>query len=255
MLAIVAAFRQEIGAFLKAGRFRQSGRDGRLRFFTSNTMPGIAVAVGGFGREGAIDSVRRTIAEFSPNMIICAGFSGGAADGLETGDVVVGNRTVAVEGSPDAWTPDGARWIETEQSALDEILNALADSGATYAVAPCLTAPAFVSDPAIKRRLGKTFGISAIDMESYWAMTEAARRGVPCVPVRVILDPVEQRVSRLVADTLWDSPARRAFRSAAHLAAHPGEARGLLRLSGQVRRARAALGGALAGAAESGGWM
>ena len=249
MLAIVAAFKQEIDAFLKAGCFRETERAGRLRFFTSNTMPGIAVAVGGFGREGAIDSVRRTIAEFSPNMIICAGFSGGAADGLETGDVVVGNRALAVEGPPDAWTPDGARAIETEQPALDGIRDALADSGVKYSVASCLTAPTFVSDPAMKRLLGKAFGASAIDMESYWAVAEASLLGVPCVPVRVILDPAEQRVSRLVADTLGDSPTRRAFRSAGYLAAHPGEARGLLRLRGQVRRTRTALGWALEGIA------
>ena len=247
MLAILAAFKQEIGAFLKAGRFRESGRDGRLRFYTSKTMPRVAVAVGGFGRDGAIESVVRAIAAFSPDMIICAGFSGGAADGLATGDVVVGNCAVAAEGSPDAWTWGGGRSIETELSALDGIRDALAASDIEYAIASCLTAPAFVFDPAMKRRLGRAFGVSAIDMESYWAMTEATRLGVPCVPVRVILDPAEQRVSRLVADTLGDTPMRRAFRSAAHLAAHPGETPGLLRLSGQARRARAALGGALAG--------
>ena len=143
---------------------------------------------------------------FSPGMVICAGFSGGAVEGLATGDVVVGNRTFAVEGPPDAWTRDGARSIETEQSALDGIRDALADSGAKYAVASCLTAPAFVSDPAVKRRLGGEFGVSAIDMESYWAVEEASRLGVPCVPVRVVLDPVGQRVSRLVGDTLGDAP-------------------------------------------------
>ena len=231
---------------MKAGRFRQSGRDGRLRFYTSKTMPGVAVAVGGFGRDGAIEGVRSAIAAFSPDMIICAGFSGGAADGLETGDVVIGNRTLALEGSPHAWTPDGALSIETAQPVLDQIRNALANSGAKYAVAPCLTAPTFISDPAMKQRLGNMFNVSAIDMESHWAVAEASRLRVPCVPVRVILDPAEQRVSPLVSATLGDAPTRRAFRIAAYLAAHPGEARGLLRLRAQVRRARAALGGALA---------
>ncbi len=244
MLAVVAAFRQEIGEFLNSGSFRESERPdgdwGRLRFYTSRAIPGVAVVEGGFGRDGATESVRGAIARCpsgAPDAIICAGFSAGAVEGQKTGDVVVGRRTVAVEGSPCAWEKGGAREIETERGALLQVRNALAGSDATYAVASCLTAPAFVSSPATKRRLGAEYGVSAIDMESYWAVVEASRHGTPCVPIRVILDPVEQSVSRLVENTLEDTRMRRVLRSAGYLATHPQEARGLLRLSGQVRLA------------------
>ena len=173
----------------------------------------------------------------APDAIICAGFSAGAKEGLTPGDVVVGSRTVAVEGPPRAWLESDALAIETERRALDWVRNALAGSDATYAVASCLTAPAFVSSPAMKRRLGTEYGVSAIDMESYWAVVEASRHGTPCVPIRVILDPVEQSVSRLVENTLEDTRMRRVFRSAGYLATHPKEARELLRLSGQVKLA------------------
>ena len=240
MLAVVAAFRQEIGEFLNSGGFRESERVGRLRFYTSRAIPGVVIVEGGFGRDGATESVRGAIATFAPDAIICAGFSAGATKGQETGEVVVGRRTVApltAGGPPCAWLEDDARSIETERRALDWVRNALADSNATCAVASCLTAPTFVSDPAMKRRLGNTFGVSAIDMESYWAIEEATRLGVPCVPIRAILDPVEQSVSPLVGDTLGDTPTRRALRSAGYIATHPGEARGLLRLAGQVKLA------------------
>ena len=92
MLAVVAAFRQEIGEFLKAGRFRESERPdgdwGRLRFYTSRAIPGVAVVEGGFGRDGATESVRGAIARCpsgAPDAIICAGFSAGATDGAEDG--------------------------------------------------------------------------------------------------------------------------------------------------------------------------
>lgn len=244
MLAVVAAFRQEIGEFLKAGRFRESERSdgdwGRLRFYTSRAIPGVAVVEGGFGRDGATESVRGAIARCpsgAPDAIICAGFSAGATEGQKTGDVVVGRRTVAVEGPPRAWLEGDALAIETERGALLQVRNALAGSDATYTVASCLTAPAFVSSPATKRRLGAEYGVSAIDMESYWAVVEASRHGTPCVPIRVILDPVEQSVSRLVENTLEDTRMRRVFRSAGYLATHPKEARELLRLSGQVKLA------------------
>ena len=240
MLAVVAAFRQEIGEFLNSGSFRESERAGRLRFYTSRAIPGVAVVEGGFGRDGATESVRGAIARCpsgAPDAIICAGFSAGAKEGLTTGDVVVGSRTVAVEGPPRAWMEGGALTIETERRALDWVRNALAGSDVTYAVASCLTAPAFVSSPATKRRLGAEYGVSAIDMESYWAVVEASRHGTPCVPIRVILDPVEQSVSRLVENTLEDTRMRRVFRSAGYLATHPKEARELLRLSGQAKLA------------------
>lgn len=243
MLAVVAAFRQEIGEFLNSGRFRESERAGRLRFYTSRAIPGVVIVEGGFGRDGATESVRGAIARCpsgAPDAIICAGFSAGATEGLTTGEVVVGRRTVAplaAGGPPCAWLEGDALAIETERRALDWVRNALAGSDATYAVASCLTAPAFVSSPATKRRLGAEYGVSAIDMESYWAVLEASRHGTPCVPIRVILDPVEQRVSRLVENTLEDTRMRRVFRSAGYLATHPKEARELLRLSGQVKLA------------------
>lgn len=247
MLAVVAAFKQEIGEFMKAGRFRESERAGRLRFYTSRAIPGVVIVEGGLGRDGATESVRRAIAHCpsgAPDAIICAGFSAGAQwsrrGGQKTGDVVVGSRTVAPVGAwgpPRAWLEGDALAIETDRRALDWVRNALAGSDATYAVASCLTAPAFVSSPATKRRLGAEYGVSAIDMESYWAVVEASRHGTPCVPIRVILDPVEQSISRLVENTLEDTRMRRVFRSAGYLATHPKEARELLRLSGQVKLA------------------
>lgn len=246
MLAVVAAFRQEIGEFLDSGRFRESERAGRLRFYTSRATPGVVIVVGGFGRDGATESVRAAIAKFAPDAVICAGFSAGATEGQKTGDVVVGRRTVApfgIDGGPPcAWSEGDALLgvpvaLETERRALDWVRNALAGSDAPYAVASCLTAPAFVSGPATKLRLGTEYGVSAIDMESYWAVAEASRHGTPCVPIRVILDPVEQSVSRLVENTLEDTRMRRVFRSAGYLATHPKEARELLRLSGQVKLA------------------
>ena len=235
MLAVVVAFRQEIGDFLKAGGFREINRAGRLRFYASATAPGVVIAEGGFGREGVTDSVRRVSAKFAPDAIICAGFSAGATAGQAPGEVVVGSRAIAVEGPPDAWTPNSARVIETGRATLDAVRAALAGSNAKYAVAPCLTAPAFVSDPATKRRLGITFGASAIDMESYWAAKEAARCGTPCLPIRVILDPVDQSVSWLVETTLEDTRLRRAIRSAGYLVKHPRETPELLRLSRQAK--------------------
>ena len=266
MLAVVAAFRQEIGEFLKAGRFRESERPdgdwGRLRFYTSRAIPGVAVVEGGFGRDGATESVRGAIARCpsgAPDAIICAGFSAGATEGLTTGDVVVGSRTVAPfgdwEGPPRARLEGGALAIETERGALLRVRNALAGSDAGYAVASCLTAPAFVSSPATKRRLGAEYGVSAIDMESYWAVVEASRYGTPCVPIRVILDPVEQSVSRLVENTLEDTRMRRVFRSAGYLATHPKETRELLRLSGQVKLAGKSLSDLLTRLAREEGGM
>ena len=245
MLAVVAAFRQEIGEFLNSGRFRESERPdgdwGRLRFYTSRAIPGVADRRGRLRarrRDGERSRRDRPLSLWRAGRDHLRRVLGGGEGGAEDG----GSRSRQSDGcsrGAAARLAGGrrARYRNRTGRAGLQVRNALAGSDATYAVASCLTAPAFVSSPATKRRLGVEYGVSAIDMESYWAVAEASRHGTPCVPIRVILDPVEQSVSRLVENTLEDTRMRRVFRSAGYLATHPKEARELVRLSGQVKLA------------------
>ena len=221
-------------------------RSDRLRFHLSDSIPHVVVAEGGLAREKAEDSVRQTVSMFQPNMIVAAGFSAGARDGHDSGRIVIGDRIVAVEGPPYTWNRGNRLEIETNQMLLNDAHTALRIVQPEPTIGSCLTAPIMVSNSAMKRWIGSTYDVATIDMESYWVAEAATRHSVPWLPIRVVLDPVDQDVCRLVGESLEDTRLRRAMRSAGHLVKHPGDLAGLLKLSIQVRRASAALAGMLA---------
>ena len=238
---MIVAFRQEIDTFLNAGGFRQVNRSGRFRFHLSNSMPDIVVSEGGFRAEDARESVSRTVAMFKPDMIICAGFAAGAKEGHDPGTVVIGDRIVTVEGPTFTWQKSNMLEVATNRMIMDDVQDAVRTSKLGYSIGSCMTVPVLISNPAMKRWIGATYNVSTIDMESYWVAEEASRHNVPCLPVRVVLDPVEQDVSHLVGASLDDTRLKRAFRSARYLIAHPADVAGLVKLSFQVRKASGAL--------------
>ncbi len=234
MLAVAAAFRQEIGGYLKDGGFREVLRNGRLRFHLSDSLPDVVVAEGGLAQAGARECVRLAVSRFGANMIVSAGFAAGALPGQRSGSVVICDRLLALDGPAFTWRGDERMEVEPSRTVVRRIESQTRAREHGYATGSCITVPQLVASSSMKAWIGRTFGVSTMDMESYWVAEAANGASVPWVAVRVVLDPMEQDVSRLVGESLTDAPVRMALRAARHLAAHPDDALGLLKLSRQV---------------------
>ena len=241
MLAVVAALREEVGEYLKSGGFRRIARSGDVRMYTSDSVPHVVVSDGGFGRSGAGDCVAEVVARFEPHLIVSVGFAAGTRVGQSTGSVVICERLLAVEGPAYLWRRQTGKEIETNQHLVRNMRAEIEAEGGSVQMGSCMTVPQFVSNPSMKSWIGSAFGVSLIDMEGYWAALAAEEANVPFLPMRVVLDTVDQNVSPLVSQSLEDGPIRRVARGARFVAAHPRDIPGLLSMSRQTTRARKSL--------------
>ena len=247
MLAVIAAFRQEVAGFLKTGSFQETSREGGLRFYTSESLPNVVVSEGGFARESARESVREVVRRFSPTLIVSAGFAGGAKPGQRAGRVVVCDRVIALEGPAYTWK----RGIEREMELSTPLLAGLREKMSLddryrpargYEIGSCVTVPQFIANSSMKEWLGSAFDASTIDMESYWIAEAAGEMRAPFLAVRAVLDTVDQDVSPIVGRALEQGVAGSSLRSVRHLVSSPFDVFGLLALWRQVKTARKSLG-------------
>ena len=93
-----------------------------------------------------------------------------------------------------------------------------------------------MTEPDVKRQLGESFGVQALDMETYHVAKTVSRYGLPFLAVRAILDPVEMRLPEGL-DTLHEEGRVSVARGLGYVVSHPSE---VWRLSGLGLKARAA---------------
>ena len=240
-LAVIAAFRHEVGGFLRRGGFREAARSDGLRFYRSESAPGVLAAVGGLGRDGARASALAAASRFGAETLVSAGFAAGAKPGVRSGGALICDRLVSVDGPAFAWRSEPRAEIRPDAKTLDW---ALAQTGAAERgcrLGGCATVPQFIFNSSMKKWLGGAFDVAALDMESYWVAEAANAARLPWLAVRVALDPMEQDVSRFVGETLRDGGFSRALRAARHLTARPSDAPGLVKLASQVKKCGAEL--------------
>ena len=247
MIGIVAAMRQEVSYFLVDLAFEPiPGPDG-VNLFASRNVPGVVLAQGGMGRENAELTTRLVIDEFDPDVIVSAGFAGGASPGAKSGDIFICRRVMALTGPSENWAGEEPM----SRTLIDDDVMLRFDSAAAIGGrwGTCISVDEIVADPGQKRWLGQAHGADVIDLESYWVCNVAAARNVASMVVRCVMDPMVQGLP----DFISKLPGRRSagsgrgsFASAALAALrHPWAYLTVLRLVWQMQSARRNLARAL----------
>lgn len=145
------------------------------------------------------------------------GFAGGLDPAVGPGTIVRPGRIIAGD---DEWICDG-------------------DGALAGVDAPVL-------DVARKAALFAATGAAAVDMESHHVARAAREAGIPFQVVRVILDPAARAIPPAALAGMAPDGTTRVGAVVAALLRRPGDLPGLIRLAGDTRRARAALGRAAA---------
>lgn len=244
MLAITAAFEREVKDYLKAGSFTrvrkergQAAGPGAIRFYLSSAVRDVVVVVGGFGREASGEAVRLVVEKYTPDLLVSAGFAGGAQPGLNPGEVFVCKRLLGLTGHAAYWSSNTVMEKSVRESALpyDQWNDIEIRWGS------CLTVPSLVPGSFMKEWLGRTFATDVIDMESYWVSEAAENLKVPHLILRAVFDPMELTLPPFVAPSLGESTVRTALRAASYLIAHPGSVKAATVLMAQAKQATASL--------------
>ncbi len=241
MLAVVADRQRDIGGFLKTGRFRESDREGNLRFYTSRSLPYVVAATGGFSEDEAAQSVGDLIARFSTKFFVSAGFASSAETRLPVGGIVVCDSVSAVDGPAYSWRASEAMKIETDPFVIDRVRRDMSDSDVEFEVGGCLTLPQSMVGSPMKEWLGRTFDVAAVDVDGYRVADVVRDTRLPCIPVRVVMDTVERELSPGVSEIMRHPPARRIVRSSAYVAGNPIRIFEVAKVAAQMGAARKSL--------------
>ena len=241
MLAVVADLRRDVARFLKMGRFRESEREGDLRFYSSDSIRHVVVATGGFSREEAEHSVGALLSRFNPEVIVSAGFASSANPDLTTGEIVICDRILAIEGPAYSWRMSDTLGIETNPSVVERMHRQMTTTDVKLEVGACVTLPQTIVNSPMKEWLGRTFDAAAADLDGYWVTNVVQEFRLPCIPVRAIVDTMEQDVSLRAAEVLRQPPVRGTFHSLSFVAANPLRLGEMTKLSAQAGKARKSL--------------
>jgi adenosylhomocysteine nucleosidase len=232
-VGVVFALTAEQGCFedllLEAMRFETESGVVRTGMLDGRT---VATIVSGPGRDAAAKACEALIAAHRPKLVITAGFCGGLQLQLPRNAITVADRILATNGMPHE-------------------LAAAVRAGFQLApafVGPWVTVERIVAKSADKKTLGERSGALACEMESLAVAEVCAARGVPCLAVRVVSDPVDE-------DLPTDLDALMQPRSTAGMVGavlgtlwrRPSSIKDLLRLKEQALVAADALANYLAG--------
>jgi nucleoside phosphorylase len=130
------------------------------------------------------------------DALIIAGLAGGLDPRLRVGDAVIYNLCYDARGVDFSCreNPDSEEARKDTTAAMgDELLSgflsgALTRAGLTFIEAPGITVSRIVTDAKEKLALGAHYGASAVDMETYQALSACERLGLPAAALRVISD-------------------------------------------------------------------
>ena len=241
MLAVVSDLHRDIGGFLKTGRFRESDREGNLRFYTSRSIPHVVAATGGFSGDEAAQSVATLIDRFRPEFFVSARFASSTKTCLPVGGIVVCDRISSVDGPAYSWRASDAMKIETAPLVVDRIRRDMSDSDVEFEVGGCLTLPQSIVGSPMKEWLGRTFDVAALDVDGYRVVDAIRDTRLPCIPVKAVMDTVEQEISPGVSETMRYPLARRIIRSSAYAAGNPVRIFEIAKVAAQMGTARKSL--------------
>ena len=146
---------------------------------------GLCLYVTGIGKAATIDGFAR-IAHDGPKAVIMAGFCGGTDPSLQTGDLhVASSFHHRGEGNS----------IATDAKLSSAMLASARRRGLNVSNEPSATVNS-IAGPVAKAELRRSASAASVNMEDYWAASEAAAAGVPFASVRAVLDTADQSLPK-----------------------------------------------------------
>jgi nucleoside phosphorylase len=156
----------------------------------------ITILQSGMGAIGFAEGLAEHLGNNRYDALIMAGLAGGLDPRLRVGDAVIYNLCYDARdvdfSSNDYSDPEktrkGAKAAASDEQFSGFLYGALTSAGLSFIKAPGITVSRILIDAKEKLALGAHYAASAVDMETYQALSACARSGLPAAALRVISD-------------------------------------------------------------------
>ena len=190
-VGMVFALSMEAGGVIDRMTERRTTKGNGFRFHTG-LFEGrrVALVEAGIGREKAGAAAEALWNVFRPYRILTAGYAGGLSSSLKRYEVFVPRRFIrAADGSI----------LEDILDVFSPEATASCDDANDSPSLTLVTCDRVVRTTAEKRKLHDTFCADLVDMET-WAVVEfCARKEIPCLALRIVLDTADEELSKEVS--------------------------------------------------------
>jgi adenosylhomocysteine nucleosidase len=191
----------------------------------------------GFGKERVERAAKFILERYPITALISLSFAGALTEELKIGDVIIcpvlyyGNEQLHRDSKSGSPCYSDADLVLLAAQALCKTFRLSQGSAVT------MEGP--VSEPKVKKALGKALSAKGVDMESYWIARIASAENVPFLAVLAVSDAVGDGLPPF--DRFWDSGTWRWERAVLYFLTRPQQLIKLFRLYRNARRARKSL--------------
>lgn len=186
---------------------------------------GVSVCVSGMGAERAARAAEE-LALSGMELLVSWGTAGALVTGLQAGDLIIPEEVIA----------DAGPILKTDPKTRGELLHRLDNCPSNIYLGRIYQAAQVVRGSAEKISLHERYKALAVDMESAAIGAVAARRGLPFLVIRSIIDTLATPVPQAVLACTDNFGKVRILALLKSLSAHPGEIPGLLHLVASFRQ-------------------
>ena len=183
----VIALRQEAVGILDRLKHTQTTRGNGWTFHTGKIGDiSIALVLSGVGQKNAEEATNILLDVFAPKSICSAGYAGGLSQRLKRSTICVPEQIMR----------------ESDRQALDVSSPIPRKTPLMPNKLTLLTVNDVAASPEQKRMLHEQTGAELVDMETFTVAEVCRIREIPFVPIRVILDAVEDQIPKDIAKIL-----------------------------------------------------
>jgi adenosylhomocysteine nucleosidase len=185
-IAVLGALKEEIAGIKQAMNI-----SGHVRLGKTSAWPGkwrkqsIVLVRSGVGRQRAEDATLQVIDRFRPRVLISIGYAGAVQPELNVGDLVISNNIIEEKGKGE-YSPN-SDW-------LNRAKNVSCGDGFKAILGGLLTVDNVIHDSVLKKELGGSYSVQAVEMETSAIAKVAKAKDVPLLSLRVISDRLDQEL-------------------------------------------------------------
>ena len=235
MIGILAARKEELAGVLTGVSVTPIEAPGEIVAFRG-TIPEsggreTVFVLSGSGESRAQTASTWLIRELNISALVITGFAGAADPTLTTGNLVIASDIYRLNGTALDWSIGGlGSGLKPDQELLTLSRSAVEVAGIVFLQGPIVSLEMVAKTPGIKHWIGKTYGATATDLDSFNIAEVASQADVPFVCARAILDPTDVELLDLVSDVDGAPGSGRMLTSARYTLLRPLDIPGLARL-------------------------